>query len=158
MMENEIVITRPRRTWTKRLVRFVLPAVLLLFLASLIPDLPSPFSFLPQASVQDDSLAIEERYGIRIRRVAALAGGGIIELRFLIVDPDKANLYMHDPEYMPALVADGIRLEPPERGHDMEYKAGWGYYILYGNHSSAVKSGKPVVIDFDGLRQEVVAN
>ena len=156
-MDNDTVEMRPRRTWRKRLVRFVLPAVLLLFLASLIPEFPTQSSFFPEASVQDDSVAIEARYGIRIRRVAVLAGGGIIELRFLIVDPDKANLYMHDPEYMPALIADGIRLDPPVRGHDMEYKAGWGYYILYGNHSSAVKSGKPVVIEFDDLRQQVVA-
>ncbi len=157
-MNNHTVEMRPRRTWTKRLVRLVLPAVLLLFLASLIPEFPTQFSFFPEASVQDDSVAIEARYGIRIRRVAVLAGGGIVELRFLIVDPDKANLYMHDPEYMPALITDGIRLDPPVRGHDMEYKAGWGYYILYGNHSSAVKSGKPVVIEFDDLRQQVVAN
>ncbi|MCB0223881.1 MAG: hypothetical protein KDI02_09340 [Anaerolineae bacterium] len=49
--------------------------------------------------------AFEEETGIRIIRVAMTAGGGMIDLQYQVVDPDKA-LIVHDDEYPPALIEE----------------------------------------------------
>ena len=144
-----------------RLARYFLPVILLLIVTSINwPSFPSPSPKKPAITGQDDSAAIEEQYGIRIKRISVLAGGGAVEFRFLIVDPEKANEFMHEPEYMPTLITEdnGIHIPAPQGTHrNMVYKFGVGYHIMYSNPGGAVKSGTPVTIAFSELQQHIIA-
>lgn len=144
-----------------RLARYFLPVILLLILTSVNwPSFPSWPSKQQIITGQDDTAAIEEQYGIRVKRIAVLAGGGAVEFRFLIVDPEKANKYMHDSEYLPTLITEdsGTHIEAPQRTHrNMVYKFGTGYHILYRNPGGAVKSGTPVTLVFNDLQQHIIA-
>lgn len=158
---NDITRTQSIRKRTVRLARYFLPVILLLILTSV--NLPSfEFRTSKQQTItgQDDTAAIEEQYGIRVKRIAVLAGGGVVEFRFLIVDPEKANKYMHDSDYLPTLITEdnGARIEAPQRTHrNMVYKFGVGYHILYRNPGGAVKSGTPVTLVFNDLQQHIIA-
>lgn len=149
---------------TARRARYFLPVLVLLILTSVsLPSLPSwPFWPAKQQEItgQDDSAAIEAKYGIRIKRISVLAGGGAVEFRFLIVDPEKANEFMHEPEFMPSLIAEdsGYRIPAPQGTHrNMVYKFGVGYHIMYGNPGGVVKSGTPITIAFEDFQQRLIA-
>ena len=49
-----------------------------------------------------------ERSGVRVVRVAATGGGGLLDLRYQVVDPGKAAA-IHDAETPPALVDERDR-------------------------------------------------
>ena len=147
-----------------QLARYFLPALALLVLTSVsLPSLPSwPFWPAGQQEItgRDDAAEIEAKYGIRIKRISVLAGGGAIEFRFLIVDPEKANEFMHEPEFMPTLIAEdsGYRIQAPQGTHrNMVYEFGVGYHIMYGNPGGAVKSGTPVIVAFEDFQQRFIA-
>ncbi len=42
------------------------------------------------------------RYGIDIKLVGVTAAGGLIDLRYQVVDPDKANAVIHDLDLFPS--------------------------------------------------------
>jgi len=47
--------------------------------------------------------AFEEQTGIRVVRIAITGGGGIVDLQYQVVDPDKA-LIVHDSEKPPLMI------------------------------------------------------
>jgi hypothetical protein len=150
-----------KRKRAARLARYFLPVILLLIVTSInLPSFPSRAPKQQTVTGQDDTAAIEEKYGIRIKRIAVLAGGGAVEFRFLIVDPEKANYYMHEPEFMPTLIAEdsGVNIPAPQGTHrNMVYNFGTGYHIMYSNPGGAVKSGTPITIAFEELQQRIIA-
>lgn len=155
--------TNKKQAFSKRIakpVRYFLPVILLLILTSVtLPSLPSWPSRQQEITGRDDSAAIEEKYGIRIKRIAVLAGGGAVEFRFLIVDPEKANEFMHEPEYMPTLIAEdsGRQIPAPQGTHrNMVYKFGVGYHIMYSNPGGTLKSGTPVTVAFEDFQQHLI--
>ena len=154
-MNEEKLISK--RIW--RVARYVVP---LLFLAVAI-ILPIIASERAKGGVADDetavndAAAIEALYGIRVKRVNLLAGGGAVEFRFIVTDPDKANVYMHDPEYMPVLIAEdsGVRIEAPQTLHgNLIFRVGSGYPRMYSNPGGVIVSGRPITIEFGEYRLE----
>ncbi len=100
-----------------------------------------------------------EKYGIQILRIAVTAGGGMVDLRIKILDPEKARHVFKDPHHMPTLVAEdsGLTLNAPQHmvGNIRLQKDAAGF-ILYPNARSAVKAGTPVSVVFDGVKVEPV--
>ena len=47
--------------------------------------------------------AIEAKWGVRVSRVAVTADGGIVDMRFVVLDPDKALAMMQDLKNLPIL-------------------------------------------------------
>jgi hypothetical protein len=99
----------------------------------------------------------EERYGLRITLIGVTAGGGLVDLRFKVVDAEKANLLLKDHKNMPALIPAGskVRLGLPSR-HSTDYVTGKVYYMLYGNANGVVQPGKPVSVAFGDLVLEPI--
>ena len=103
---NVLASSQPRRMrlgWSLAvlavaIVVLSLPAGAALWLTSR-GDEASGVTALPPA-------AFEEETGIRIVRIAAVGGGGIIDLRFQVLDPDKA-LGVHDKQSPLTLVDEG---------------------------------------------------
>jgi hypothetical protein len=145
---------------------FVVPTVLALLLlvgalafrvsvAARAPLPPAP----PPASP-----AIEDRWGIRITQLALTADGGLVDLRYQIIDPDKAlplieaeNANPQEQQPPMALVAEdsGVRitaiaLMPPH--HDLV--AGRTQFLIFHNSQDAIRPGRPVTLAIGDLRLE----
>lgn len=133
----------PRYVWV------VIVGVILLFTGLLLYQVWTSYSN------QDDAIdAIEERYGIRITMLAVTAGGGAVDFRFQVVDPDKASVYLHGTEDLPVLIVEGsgARIEAPNHAHTTAYQYGIVYYMLYGNPRSVIRPGTKVTAVLGDLR------
>ena len=104
--------------------------------------------------------AIQAAWGIRITSVAVTANGGLVDVRYQVVDPDKA-LGIHDPESLPILIdeASGYALDKPglHAEHKVRgYRAGGVYYLLYQNNYGLLKPGSRVTIRMGEVQLEHV--
>ena len=100
------------------------------------------------------SRQMEAKSGIRILSAHAVAGGGVIDLRYQILDPLKAAIVEGDPTKTPHLqdVRNGGVLADTaamRKGHEM--RPAGTYFLLYYNKSGVVKSGDFVNVTIDGL-------
>lgn len=93
--------------------------------------------------------------GVRPIRVALTGGGGLVDLRYQVVDPDKA-LAAHDPKRPPALIDGGsaTRVDRPwmGHGHSGNFRAGGVYFVLLINPGGRLERGSTVALDMAGNR------
>jgi hypothetical protein len=101
----------------------------------------------------------EERFGIRVTRVAVTAGGGMIDFRFKILDREKARQVLADPHQPPTLVAEdsGLTLTAPHHmARNIRLQKDAVCFLLYPNARNAVKAGTPVSAVFGNFKVESV--
>ena len=102
---------------------------------------------LQRPIVTEDGLA--EKIGVEIVYVAVTGGGGLIDLRYQVVDPDKANA-VHDEKNPPTLVdeATGLVVNQLLMGHSHTgtFNAGQTYYMIFENPGNIVQSGSTVSV------------
>jgi hypothetical protein len=105
---------------------------------------------------------IEEKWGIRVSQIGVTADGGMVDFRFVVVDPNKALELMSKPDNLPILAAEdsGIYVNSAaimSTRHDLN--AGTTYFLLFRNTQGAIKPGTKVSVLFpDELKlQHVVA-
>lgn len=106
--------------------------------------------------VSADGLAA--RYGIDVNLIAVTAAGGLVELRYQVVDPDKASRLLHDPALAPTLVAEDsgatlVMAAPPHR-HGGDLRLGGTYFFLMANAHNALHPGTPVTLVIGAARIE----
>jgi hypothetical protein len=89
------------------------------------------------------------RSGVRIVRVTAAGGGGLLDLRYQVVDAGAASA-VHDAATPPALVDErtggviaGLFMGHMHHGRP---KAGVTYYLVFTNPGNAVHSGDRVSV------------
>jgi hypothetical protein len=100
------------------------------------------------------------RYGIHFDLLAVTAAGGLVELRYQVVDPDKAAPLVHDPDLSPALVVEKtgatlVMQSPPHR-HGTDLELGGTYFFLLANTRSAIDKGDRVTVIIGDARLEHV--
>jgi hypothetical protein len=151
-----------RRRWARRRVRIagaltgglavVAVAALALWLAH-----PSsrganaPAANVPVAwgrpAVSADGLA--QRSGVKITQLAVTGGGGLVDLRFKVLDPDKAHA-LHDPSTPPAIVDEQSGLVINQllmnHAHTGEYRSAVTYYLVFENTGNWVRHGSKVTV------------
>jgi len=95
------------------------------------------------------STAMELRYGVRFSSVAVTAGGGMLDLRYVVEDAQKARDLGHTRATAPVLVDDrsgrvlsGLFMSMFP--HDPV--AGYQYYLLYRNDGATLHRGSTVSI------------
>jgi hypothetical protein len=100
---------------------------------------------------------LAELYGLRVTLIGVTAGGGLVDLRFKILDAQKAMKLLENHDNMPALIPAGsqVRLGIPGV-HGAEYETGKVYYMLYGNANGIVRPGTPVSVAFGNLVLEPI--
>ena len=101
------------------------------------------------------SSAIEAKYGIRFTAVGVIAGNGMIQLRYQILDGDKAGV-LHDDTVSPVVIAaDGTKFaDPGMPGHMHGNKApqtGLADYTLLANSRGGIHPGAIVTIKVGDL-------
>ena len=105
------------------------------------------------------SPAIEEKWGIRITQIGVTADGGLVDFRYIVLDPVKALAMAIDVKNLPVLIAE-------ENGMVVNSAAmmapkhtiypGQTYFLLYRNTHGAIKPGEAVSVEFGDLRLEHV--
>ena len=163
-MTSSVVSPQARHVGAARWLRYVLPAALLLLLlaAGLLAYRAWPSE--KQASVAGtpqlaSAKTFEERFGLSVTLVAVTASGGIVDIRFKVLDADKARGTLQDDKNMPLLNVEGSTMTPMMRDtaiQDQDLEVGKVYYILYSNPRGMVKPGTPVSVAIGDLVLEPI--
>jgi hypothetical protein len=107
---------------------------------------PAPASWARDAVGAAD---LAERSGVRITRVAVTGEGGLVDLRFEVLDADKAAS-LHDPATPPAVIdeASGLVLRNllMEHSHSRPFQPGVTYYLIFENPGNWVHAGSSVTV------------
>lgn len=113
---------------------------------------------LPETVISNDTL--EQEYGIRLTLVAVTAAGGLVDVRYRIVDPVKAAQLVDEEDggIMPMVyVGNGdAMLMPDSHMRDQKLIADRMYFNLIPNSQNAVKRGSVVTIVFGDVALEPV--
>lgn len=122
-------------------------------------DDPSPRAALGPSTAVDERV-VQERYGVRVDLVGLTALGGLVQLRFTVLDADKAAALFHSDVDVPTLLVEktGAVLRPPKSmAHKLTLLNGASYFVLYANASNVVRSGADVSLVIDDVRLEHLA-
>ncbi len=102
---------------------------------------------------------MEEKFGVRFSFLAVTADGGMVELRYRVIDEGKAANFGHYTETAPMVISEdtGKIVDVTIMGlHNHRVEPGRTYYVLYRNTASAIQSGRPVTIAVGDLKIEHV--
>jgi hypothetical protein len=118
-------------------------------------DRPMAFSAPTVVTPMPISAAIEDRFGVRFNSVNLIAGHGMIQVRYLVLDASKA-LALHEEATTPFIITgDGKRFDAPGiPGHNHSKSnpdAGTAGYTLLANTNTGVRSGMRVTLSVGGL-------
>ncbi|HEY7812515.1 MAG TPA: hypothetical protein VIC62_04715 [Nakamurella sp.] len=98
-------------------------------------------------AVAADELA--QRSGVRITQVAVTGNGGLVDLRYQVVDPQAANS-LHDPALPPGLIDEQTGLVVHDllmnHAHTGLYHQGETYYLVFENPDNWIRSGSEVTV------------
>lgn len=90
-----------------------------------------------------------EHSGVHVTQVATTGGGGLVDLRFQVVDPTKAHL-LHNQATPPAIVdqTTGVVAKDLFMGHAHKagFHAGQTYYLIFKNPGNLVQRGSEVSV------------
>lgn len=93
------------------------------------------------------------RSGVRITQVAVTGDGGLIDMRYQVVDPDRAAS-VHST--LPVMVDErtGVVVNDLYMGHNHkgQLKAGHGYYLIFTNPGGLVERGTHVTVQLGRAR------
>jgi len=146
---------RPRRSLVAAAASvFVLP--ILLAVALTVFGVPGPRSNEEIAAARIVTAEdMESEYGIRVRLIAVTADGGLVDVRFTVVDKDKAENILHDDTVQPDLYVEstGTVIRPPSgMRHTVNILDGGTYFLLYSNPGGKVQAGTPVSVVIGDVR------
>ena len=115
----------------------------------------------PDPTIMPISPAIEEQWGVRVTQIGVTADGGLVDFRFIVLDPDKALAALQDVNKLPVLVAEDtgtVVNSVALHGREHNLNPGQTYFLLYRNTGGAIKPGGAVTVKFgDLLLEHVVA-
>ena len=104
--------------------------------------------------------ALEDQYGLRVNLVAVTAAGGMVDVRFQIVNGEKAKALLQDKKNFPALyIRDAnITLNASEdaKAQEIKFEDGNDIFLLYSNAGNSVKSGSSVSVMFGDIALEPI--
>jgi hypothetical protein len=103
--------------------------------------------------------AFEEETGIRVVRLVRTAGGGIMDLQYQVVDPDKA-LIVHDADQPPMMLDEKSNLVFANPFHDhaaRELHTAVTYHELIMNGGGLLERGSKVTLKIgDSILEHLV--
>lgn len=108
---------------------------------------PRPPATLALSAATPASPEIEAAWGVRIDHVALIGGGGIIDVRYTVVDPDRAAALLVSLDALPVITnqRSGAELRLTEAlHHRVNLDAGRSYYMLYANAGNLLRRGDAV--------------
>ena len=116
---------------------------------------------LQQAAPKTDAIEtispeeLDERYGLRIHLIGVTAGGGMIDFRMKVTDPQKAKSFLEDPDNLPIITVAGSGQElmsPEGLDEEIEWLDGGILFNFYPNDGGLIQSGTAVIVKFGNVR------
>jgi hypothetical protein len=90
---------------------------------------------------------LEEKSGVRVAHVAITGAGGLVDLRYQVIDPDKAaSVHATAPELVDETT--GVVVNQLFMGHTHKgvFHAGQTYYLIFNNPGNLVQRGSQVTV------------
>lgn len=108
----------------------------------------------PPAHVLPAPSVLETQTGIQVTQVGLTAQGGLVDVRFRVLDATKVRALLGDPANVPTLIAgDKPPLMAPHHAlKGARFAKGQVFYILYPNVRGAVQAGAPVTVAMGPVR------
>lgn len=103
----------------------------------------------PRYDVPHDA-NMERALGVRFTQAAVVADGGLVELRYVVLDTQKASAFQNDTKHPPRLASErngkiAWRAALMKQGHQL--RPGQTYYLLYLNNQGAIRPGDTIRIE-----------
>ena len=158
-VKNDRLVSPAKSTNKIITIGLVFIVILIISILSINAYMASNTSALPKGTVIVSQSMLEEKYGLHINLVAVTGAGGFVDVRFKIVDGDKAKLLLADKNNFPSLFSkNGVRLNAPEdtKSQVIKFDDGGNIYIMYPNSGNAVTQGSPVTILFGDTALEPI--
>jgi hypothetical protein len=98
---------------------------------------------------------LEQEFGIKVNLVAVIADGGLVDVRFTVLDKEKAAHVLHDADTLPALLVESngaVLRAPRPHAHKLTLVDGASYFLLFPNSGGVVQSGTPVSVVISDIR------
>jgi len=103
---------------------------------------------------------LEERYGIRLRLLAVTALGGMVDLRYMIMDHTKATALAQYLGQIELIDDDSGATLKMATGHGMHrndrIEDGQLNFHFFANAGNAIKPGRPVTVVIGPMRLEAI--
>jgi hypothetical protein len=132
----------------------IVPLVLTVGITAMAPTTTDPSTArLVSADV------LERDYGVRFDMVGVTASGGLLDVRFSVLDAEKAKHLFHDTTTSPELYVEqsGAVLRRRGMSHGLTFLSGGRYFVLFSNAGGVVQSGTRVSVVIDDVRLEPMA-
>ena len=104
----------------------------------------------PSVTPAPRSVAMENTYGIRVTQLGITAGGGMVDLRYIVFDPDSARLIGSSTKDQAVLIVERnhLRMETAAltMRHRNKLRPGQTSFILFRNDDGAIRSGDRVTL------------
>jgi len=95
--------------------------------------------------------------GIRVIRVAETGGGGLVDFRYQVIDPDKAELiHLQRPRLVDERTGTLVDTLFMGHSHHGVPKAGYSYPLLFVNSQGLIKRGGTVAVVIGDARLDHV--
>ncbi len=137
-------------TWPKR-PQYILPVLVVALALLALQGCAARPPVRPGAAPEADS---GTDYGVLFTQLSVTGTGSWLDLRFRVVDEQKAMSWMADPALRPHLVVErtGATLYPPPPGAHVHSGMVFGrqYYTFYGNTRGAVQPGDGILLQISG--------
>jgi hypothetical protein len=162
-MVFELTLARPRQSARRRRIGLAVVTILALATPAVIGVLVASGGGGAKGPVPVSKAAFEEETGIRIVRVAAVGGGGLVDVRFQVLDPDKA-IAVHDGD-SPLVLMDEESAEVVSTAFHGRHSGGTTqtglnpgatYYLLFSNSGGALRPGDRASVLLGDVRLEHV--
>jgi hypothetical protein len=99
--------------------------------------------------------AFQRRTGVRIVRVATTAAGGLVDLRYQVIDANAADS-IHDADTPPELVDERTHIVVNDlfmgHAHHGQLKVAHTYYLIFNNPGNLLQTGSQVTVRLGGAR------
>lgn len=115
--------------------------------------------YLPEGTTVISQATLEQKYGLRVNLVAVTAAGGLVDVRFRIIDGDKAKALLGDPKNFPTLMAgSGVILRASQEfaKQEIKFDKDSNLFIIFSNPQSLVRPGTSVSILFGNTAIEPI--
>jgi hypothetical protein len=101
------------------------------------------------------SASIEARWGVRFTQIGTSADGGMVDVRYVVLDVDKAMSVAATIQATPLLVDEKSKrviFAVAMKAHAHDLHTGGRYYLLYRNTKGLIAPGRQVTITLGGLQ------
>lgn len=145
-----------RRLGGGRTAAIAVVAILLLGAGAARAWWPEPKADVRAGTTLVTAEGMAARYGINVNLIGVTAAGGLIEFRYQVVDPDKADQMIHDVTLLPIVVVEdsGATMVISRPHHAVEPELGGTYFFLFANAHNAIRAGSQLTLVMGDSRLE----